>query len=138
MAIFLAREGNGKDVIKARMTAYYPSIATMTLDAIRPDYAIDENGDWVTCQGSIPQAIVAFLESTDFEDAIRNAISIGGDADTIACMTGSIAEAYYGVPEELERKVMTYLADDLKMICRAFRSIRRPRKLRPGSADEAK
>lgn len=71
----------------------------MSLDSIRKGYEFDE-----TCQGSVPQAIVAFLESTDFEDAIRNAISIGGDSDTIAAITGSIAEAAYGIPEEIKEK----------------------------------
>jgi type I restriction enzyme M protein len=75
-----------------------------TLDQIRPDYAFD-----VSCQGSVPQAIEAFLESTSFEDAIRNAISIGGDSDTIAAMAGSIAEAYYGIPAEIRNHALTFL-----------------------------
>jgi len=62
-----------------------------------------------TCQKTVPQAIEAFLESTSFEDAIRLAISLGGDSDTLAAITGSIAEAYYGVPEELEEKALSYL-----------------------------
>ena len=75
----------------------------MSLDSIRKDYEFDE-----TCQGSVPQAIVAFLESTDFEDSIRNAISIGGDSDTIAAITGSIAEAAYGIPEDIKEKAYAY------------------------------
>ena len=71
----------------------------LTLDEIRPTYAFD-----VTCQGSVPQAIMTFLESTRFEDAIRNAISIGGDSDTIGAITGGIAEVYYGVPKKGEKK----------------------------------
>lgn len=63
----------------------------------------------VTCQGSVPQAIEAFLESTDFEDAVRSAISIGGDSDTIAAITGSIAEAYYGIPESIRGQAIQYL-----------------------------
>lgn len=75
-----------------------------TLDEIRPGYRFD-----VSCQGSVPQAIIAFLESTDFEDAIRNAISIGGDSDTIGAITGSIAEAAYGIPEWIEKTAVSYL-----------------------------
>ena len=67
-----------------------PRILSCTLDEIRPDYKFNE-----TCQDTVPQAIIAFLESTDFEDAIRNAISLGGDSDTLAAITGSIAEAAY-------------------------------------------
>ena len=79
-----------------------------TIDEIRDSYRFDE-----TCQGTVPQAIVAFLESNSFEDAIRNAISLGGDSDTLAAVTGSIAEAYYGVPKELEEKALSYLDDEL-------------------------
>lgn len=75
-----------------------------TLDEIRPSYGFD-----VTCQGSVPQAITAFLESNGFEDAIRNAISLGGDSDTIAAITGSIAEAAYGIPAEIKDKAVSYL-----------------------------
>ena len=82
---------------------------SFTLDEIRPTYRFD-----VTCQGSVPQAIVAFLESTDFEDAIRNAISIGGDSDTIGAITGSIAEAAYEIPSWIKEKALTYLDDPLK------------------------
>ena len=79
------------------------------MDEIRPSYRFDE-----TCQGSVPQAIEAFLESKDFEDAIRNAISIGGDSDTIAAITGSIAEGFYGIPEGFKEKVDSYLDPYLK------------------------
>ena len=72
-----------------------------TLDAIRPTYEFD-----VTCQGSVPQALMAFFESTGFEDAIRNAISIGGDSDTIAAICGSVAEAYYCIPEKLRKQTL--------------------------------
>lgn len=80
-----------------------------TLDEIRPTYTFD-----VSCQGSVPQATIAFLESTDFEDAIRNAISIGGDSDTIACITGGIAEAFYGgVPAFIVEYAISKLTKDL-------------------------
>jgi type I restriction enzyme M protein len=85
------------------------------LDDIRPTYEFD-----VTCQGSVPQALLAFLESESFEDAIRNAISIGGDSDTIAAITGSIAEAYYGVPTFIRNVASAYLDTSLKQILDEF------------------
>ena len=102
-AIFMARSGSSmleiRDYIERN---YYP--ITFTLDSIREDYTFD-----VSCQGSVPQAFEAFFESTGFEDAIRNAISIGGDSDTIAAITGGIAEAYYGIPTELRKHALTFL-----------------------------
>lgn len=83
-----------------------------TLDEIRPAYFFHE-----TCQETVPQAITAFLESTDFEDAIRNAISLGGDSDTLAAITGSIAEAAYGVPQWIMDKAWTYLDEPLREVC---------------------
>jgi len=131
MAVFLAREGYTKEYIHKRMVEdYYPSIDSFTLDSIRPIYSIDDRGEWVTCRGSIPQALRAFLESEDFEGAIRNAISIGGDADTIAAMAGSVAEAYYGVPAQMEDEVLKYLSPDLESIYYAFNTIKLPRKQR--------
>lgn len=128
MAVYLARTGMGKDEIKTRLTRdYYPSLATLKLDEIRPFYEVDDKGDWVTCQGSIPQAMTAFFESTSFEDAVRNAISIGGDADTIGCMTGAVAEAYYGVDRETEERALEYLSDDLRHIYFAFETLKRKR-----------
>ena len=79
-----------------------------TLDGIRPTYSFD-----VTCQGSVPQAFEAFFESTGFEDAVRNAVSIGGDSDTIAAIAGGIAEAYYGVPEQFCNDVRNYVDPSL-------------------------
>ncbi len=87
----------------------------ITLDEIRPTYRFNE-----TCQDSVPQAIVAFLESISFEDAIKNAISIGGDSDTIAAITGSIAEAYYGIPEKLSEFAMSKLDDRLMEVVQRF------------------
>ncbi len=89
-AVFLARKGISKDEIKQYITGTFGYDLDFTLDEIRPNYTFD-----TTCQGSVPQAIRAFLESSDYESAIRLAISIGGDSDTIACMTGAIAAAYY-------------------------------------------
>lgn len=103
------------DECKRRIKEYieqkYSYDLSRTLDEIRPDYRFDE-----TCQGSVPEAIISFLESTDFEDAIRNAISLGGDSDTIAAITGSIAEAAYGVPDWIQEKALSYLDDNLREV----------------------
>ncbi len=107
MAIFLARTGHNKEQIRQYIEGHYYTL-DFTLDKIRETYQFNE-----TCQETVPQAIQAFLESESFEDAIRKAISIGGDSDTLAAITGSIAEAYYGVPEDLVEKALMYLDDDL-------------------------
>ena len=105
VCVFLARQGKSKDEIKAHVSEHYYPL-DFTLDEIRPTYDFD-----VPCQGSVPQALEAFFESTSFEDAIRNAISIGGDSDTIGAITGSIAGAYYGVPNDIRNKALSYLDD---------------------------
>lgn len=102
-AIFLARNGSSKDEIRAYIESKYYDL-DFTIDEIRPTYTSD-----VSCDGSVPQAIVAFLDSTDFEDAIRNAMSLGGDCDTQSCMAGAIAEAFYGIPAEIEEKAFELL-----------------------------
>ena len=107
-SIFLARSHTTIPGIKSYLQKKYYSL-NFTLDEIRDTYKFNE-----TCQDTVPQAIVAFLESTDFEDAIRNAISLGGDSDTLAAITGSIAEAYYGVPFEIKETALTFLDDELK------------------------
>ena len=114
VAIFLARNGSEIDEIRDVIMANYYNV-DFTLDEIRPNYFFD-----VSCQGSVPQALVAFFESTDFEDAVRNAISIGGDSDTIAAITGSIAEAYYGIPEDIKSKGLNYLTDEFKNLLNEF------------------
>ena len=86
-----------------------------TIDEIRPKYRFD-----ASCQGSVPQAIKAFLESDDFESAIRLAVSIGGDSDTIAAIAGGIAEAYYGIPEHIKMQAIKYLTEDLRDIMVEF------------------
>ena len=96
VAIYLARCGQSKEEIHLAMQAYYVDVPS--LDEIRPTYCFD-----TSCQGTVPYALQAFYESTSFEDAIRNAISIGGDSDTLGAIAGSIAEAYYGVPDEMVR-----------------------------------
>lgn len=121
-AVFLAKQGNSKEAIKCYLQEnFYP--LDFTLDEIRSDYTFD-----VTCQGSVPQAIEAFLESTDFEDAIRNAISIGGDSDTIGCITGGMAWAYYMYAkrmtdkdaEAIKNTVCAYLPQEFIDIVQAF------------------
>ena len=103
VAIYMARTGCGMEEIREVIDReYYPM--DFTLDGIRDSYRFNE-----TCQDTVPQALMAFFESDGFEDAIRNAISIGGDSDTLAAITGGIAEAYYGVPEPLCAKAVEYL-----------------------------
>jgi ADP-ribosylglycohydrolase len=115
-SIFLARTGYDKNAIKAYIHKTFGYNLEQTLDQIRPNYKLD-----FTCQGSVPQAIIAFLESTDFEDAIRNAISLGGDSDTIACIAGAIAEPFYGgVPQDIAEWVFTKLDDHLWTITDKF------------------
>ena len=99
------RKGSGKGEIRRHIQETFGYNLDRTLDEIRPGYTFD-----VTCQGSVPEAIIAFLESEDFEDAVRKAVSLGGDSDTIACMTGGIAQAFYGeVPGPILRKVREIL-----------------------------
>lgn len=102
VAIFMAKKGSSKEEIKSEMEKYY-SLDFKYEDLVK-NYGFDE-----TCQGTVPEAIYIFLESKDFEDAIRTAISIGGDSDTLAAIVGSIAEAYYDIPEELEKKALSYM-----------------------------
>ncbi|HEM4765467.1 TPA: ADP-ribosylglycohydrolase family protein [Streptococcus suis] len=102
-AIFLARTGKSKEEIRQFVTDNFYNL-DFTLDAIRPSYQFDSS-----CQGSVPQAIVAFLEAEDFEDAIRNAVSLGGDSDTLAAIAGSIAEPFFGIPEEIVYRTTDYL-----------------------------
>lgn len=110
-AVFLARTGKGKPYIKEYLERQYGYFLDFKLDDIRDTYKFDESS-----AGTVPLAIVAFLESTDFEDAIRNAISIGGDSDTLAAITGSIAEAFYGIDLDLQGKGLYSLSDDLRRI----------------------
>ena len=113
--IYHARFGSQKHEIKELAIREYGYNLDMTCDSIRKTNTFNE-----TCQVTVPQAIVAFLESTDFENAIRLAISIGGDSDTIAAITGSIAEAFYGVPEHLKSAVFDYLPDEFIKVLSNF------------------
>ena len=112
MCVWAALHNWSKEEIRDLADMYYD--VNFTLDEIRPTYQFNES-----CQKTVPQAVVAFLESTSFEDAIRNAISIGGDSDTIAAITGSIAEAFYGVPVDIYLKATTYLDHELYSILRS-------------------
>lgn len=115
-AVFLARTGKSKEEIKQYLADYSGYDLEQTLDEIRPHYSFD-----VTCQGSVPQAVRAFLESTDYEDAIRKAISLGGDSDTIACIAGGIAQAYYKeIPHFILEKTRELLAPDLLAVVERF------------------
>ena len=115
-AIFLARQSNPKDDIRHYIKQTFGYNLHRTCDEIRPTYEFNE-----TCQGSCPEAIIAFLESTDYESAIRLAISLGGDSDTIACMTGGIAAAYYGIPDWIEERVKElYLPSEMVEIINRF------------------
>lgn len=112
-AIFLARTGHSKGEIKSFIESTFNYNLEQTLEQIAP-------AD-VSCSGSVPQAFIAFLESTDFEDAIRNAIFIGGDTDTLACITGGIAEAFYGgVPEAIAQQTLAILDEPLRSLTENF------------------
>jgi ADP-ribosylglycohydrolase len=115
-AIFLGRTGETKDEIRAYIEGKFHYDLSGRLDDIRPTYRFD-----VSCQGSVPQAILAFLESVDYESAVRLAVSLGGDCDTIACIAGSIAEAYYGgVPDGIRTQALAHLDKDLRGVLEAF------------------
>lgn len=116
VAVFLARTGHDKAAIKEHIESAYGYNLSRTLVDIRPKYFFD-----VSCQGSVPESIVAFLESTDYEDAVRSAISLGGDADTMAAIAGAIAEAFYGpVPEHIRGPVLERLDDRIEGVLAEF------------------
>ena len=114
VATYMALHDSSLEEIRDYICQNYYKI-DFTLDQIRPTYHMDE-----TCQGSVPQALEAFFESTSFEDAIRNAISIGGDSDTIGAITGSVAGAYYGVPADIRATALGYLDEELGDIVKDF------------------
>ena len=112
VAVFLAKSGKSKEEIRTFIEENYYKIE-FTLDGIRKKYTFD-----VSCQGSVPVALEAFFEANDFEDAIRNAISVGGDSDTIAAMAGAVAEAFYGIPENVIRSAIPYLdRQEMEILC---------------------
>ncbi|UFS69333.1 ADP-ribosylglycohydrolase family protein [Geomonas sp. RF6] len=115
-AIFLARSGSSREEIRRHISATFRYDLSRTCEMIRPAYRFD-----VSCQGTVPEAIIAFLDSSDFESAIRLAISLGGDSDTLACITGSIAEAFYGgVPPEIAGKTLALLTEELRDVTLRF------------------
>jgi len=116
LAVFLARTGADKESIRSRIASQFEYDLDRTVDEIRPSYAFD-----ISCQGTVPEAIIAFLDSDSYEDAVRNAVSLGGDSDTLACITGGIAEALYGgVPDGIRTKVKELLTPDLWSVTQAF------------------
>ena len=114
-AIFLARDGYSKEEIKQYIIDNFGYDLSRTCDEIRPDYRHVE-----TCQQTVPEALTAFFEGESFEDVIRTAVSLGGDCDTLTCIAGSIAEAYYGVPGNLAIKVLKMLPEELRAIYKKF------------------
>ena len=115
-AIFLARTGASKADIRKYASTTFGYDLSRSCDQIRPGYRFD-----VSCQGTLPPAITAFLESTDFESALRLAVSLGGDTDTLACITGGIAEAFYGgVPQSIFRQTMDFLDEQLRSVVERF------------------
>jgi ADP-ribosylglycohydrolase len=115
-AIFLARTGHDKAQIKSYIQNTFGYNLELTLQQIRTTYQYDS-----TCPGSVPQAIIAFLESTSFEDAVRNAVSIGGDSDTVSCIAGSIAQAFYGgVPQAIAESALSHLNEHLYTVTETF------------------
>jgi len=115
LAILLARQGADQAAIREEISRRFGYDLNRTVAEIRPTYQFNES-----CQGTVPEAIIAFLESTDFENAIRLAISLGGDSDTLANITGGIAEAFYGIPEEIAEKGKTYLPGEFLGILEGF------------------
>lgn len=116
LAVFLARRGEPKEVIREEISRRFGYDLSQTVEQIRPFYHFD-----VSCQGTVPQAIIAFLDSVSYEDAIRKAISLGGDSDTLACICGGIAQAYYGsIPAEIVAWVRQKLPDDLREVLDRF------------------
>ena len=123
LCIFLARQGKSSSEIKDRIQSAFGYDLSLNVNEIRPRYSwqgLDGIISGGTCQGSVPQAIICALEATDFEDAVRNAISIGGDSDTIGCIAGSIAEALYGIPDEIRRYGINSLPPTLRTIVERF------------------
>ena len=118
-SVFLCKEGKTKQEIKQYVEETFGYNLNRTIGEIRPNYSFD-----VSCQGSVPEAIIAFLEGNSFEEVIRLAVSLGGDSDTIACMAGAIAACMYPVPDELVEYCDSILTEDLRTIMSDFRSFR--------------
>lgn len=133
-AIFLAFEGEALADIRMVIQETYGYDLQRTVDDIRPDYTFD-----VTCQGSVPEALICVFEATDFEDAIRNAISIGGDSDTLAAIAGGFAEAHFGIPPEIAAEAWQRLPADMRDILEAlYNNAHRPPPVRSGWTSDRK
>ena len=115
-AVFLAKTGASQREIQEFIETQFGYDLTTRLDGIRAGYVFD-----VSCQGSVPQSLRAFLEAEDFEDAVRNAISLGGDADTMACIAGAVAEPFFGLPKAIEAEALSYLDEKLLKVVDEFR-----------------
>lgn len=116
-AIWMALEGAAPEAIRTHVAQVYGYDMARSVDSIRPGYEFDES-----CQGTVPEAIICALEAADFEDAIRNAVSIGGDSDTVACIAGGIAEARFGVPQAIADEAMRRLPEELReVVARMYR-----------------
>ena len=125
LCIFLARHGATPSEIRARIERDFAYDLSLSVDEMRPRYSwqgLDGLISGATCQGSVPQAIICAIKAKNFEDAIRNAISIGGDSDTIGCIAGAIAEALFGIPDDIRNKGMSYLPLPLQATVMTFES----------------
>jgi len=117
LAIHFARAGDSAERVRAKLQDFLPYNLTRTVAEIRPDYGFD-----VSCQGSVPEAIICALEASSVEEAVRLAVSLGGDSDTQACIAGSIAEARFGFPPELAVQVMARIPAEMQAVVRVFRA----------------
>lgn len=116
LSIFMARKGSSKEEIRERITSRFGYDLNRTVETVRPDYEFNES-----CQGTVPEALIAFFDSHDYESAIRFAISLGGDADTLACIAGGIASAFYGgVPENISEPALAKLDPPLRDVVDQF------------------
>lgn len=123
LCILMARKGSGKENIRKTIEAEMDYDLSMSVKELQRCYSwegINGKGNGGICQDSVPQAIICALNANDFEDAVRNAISIGGDSDTIGCITGAIAEALYGIQQTIYDKGMSYLTDQFKGLVKQF------------------
>jgi ADP-ribosylglycohydrolase len=119
LAVFLARRGTGKEAIRHEITERFGYDLSRTITEVRPRYRFD-----VSCQGSVPEAIIAFLDSRDYEDAVRKAVSLGGDSDTLACIAGGIAAAFYKeIPPDIAATARMLLPEEFLAIIDRFRQI---------------
>jgi ADP-ribosylglycohydrolase len=117
LAVFMARQRLTKEAVRQELARRFGYDLSRSIDEIRPSYSFD-----VTCQGSVPEALIAFLDANDFEEAIRLAVSLGGDADTQACIAGSVAEAFWGIPRAIAETARGLLTPDLLDVLDRFQA----------------